>query len=318
MINFILILTTVISIASSLRKIMTAKNNKVDRKKAIERLIEKKQSSNESNNQSIFLKVGSKIDNSLSNSSLGKIGDHFGLKFNLPKDLSAGNIVVLNIVLAFSLFFISIILKINFLTAFIFCLFIESIILAVIANKYSSQQVLIANLPQLLEYMAKIYRVYPDLKECILQTSNLVDNKQLKQILGRVYQLSNLGLSTVEALEKLAIQVDHPDFNFVLSSIKINQPLGGDLADLFEKTAKSLRLRKQTKKDIKNLLFQNKITAIISSLMVPGIFIGSLLFSKNYKMAITSVESMKLVLIIAFFWWLIGVVMISRITRVKV
>ncbi len=171
-------------------------------------------------------------------------------------------------------------------------------------------------LPEILDMMARVYRVHTDLRVAVREVAEHSTDEIVRTEFKRVAQLSQFGYSVEDALEHLANEIKSPDLDFVVSSIKLNVPVGGNLPYLFEHTAQMLRQRKEATDEINNLMFQSKISSIISALLVPVITIVSFVSSEKYQDVLLRNPTGRMVFFICLIWWFIGVVIIRKNSRI--
>lgn len=202
-------------------------------------------------------------------------------------------------------------------------LFISIIIEVVIFNYFKGKQTEIKEaiekkLPEILDMMARVYRVHNDLRVAIQEIANHSADPIVKKQFTYVAQLSRFGYSVEEALEVLSNDIKSQDLDFVISSIKLNTPVGGNLAYLFEHTASMLRQRKEATDEINNLMFQSKISATISALLVPIIIVVSFVSSPKYQEALLRNPTGRMIFFFSLIWWFIGVVIIRKNSRISI
>lgn len=173
-------------------------------------------------------------------------------------------------------------------------------------------------LPEILDIMSRVYRVHTDLKIAVQEVSVHSSDQFIKKAFQDIVSLSRFGYTVEEAMETVAKDIQSPDFDFVIASIRMNVPLGGDLTYLFDNTARILRQRKEAADEIGNLMFQSKISSTISALLVPIIALVSFTTNDTYKEVLLYNPSGRLVFIGCLIWWIIGVVIIRKNSRVRI
>lgn len=80
---------------------------------------------------------------------------------------------------------------------------------------------------------------------------------------GRVITESRLGVPIEDALNDMADRVGSEDFKWVVVAINIQRQIGGNLAQLLETVASTLREREQVRRQINVLAAEGKLSAII-------------------------------------------------------
>jgi tight adherence protein B len=172
-------------------------------------------------------------------------------------------------------------------------------------------------LPEILDVIARVYRVHNDLRIAMREVSVHVADPTVREVFGQVVSLSRFGYTVEEALDFVSRRIESQDFDFVVSSIKLNVPVGGNLPYLLENTARMIRQRKEATDEIQNLMFQSKASSIMSALLVPVIVFISFLSSDRYQEALLRNPSGRLVFLGCVIWWLLGVLIIRKNSRIK-
>ena len=89
----------------------------------------------------------------------------------------------------------------------------------------------------------------------------------LRGELRRVVHEVHLGRTLTEALEAMATRVGGQDFDWVVQAIEINHEVGGDLVEVLEAVAATIRARAQLRRQVRTLSAQGRLTARILGLM---------------------------------------------------
>lgn len=79
----------------------------------------------------------------------------------------------------------------------------------------------------------------------------------------RVLAETRLGLSLVDALDRMAERVDVPDFEWIVHAIRIQQQTGGKLADLLFTLADYMREREEVRREVRVLTAEGRFSAIV-------------------------------------------------------
>ncbi|MFQ5948249.1 MAG: VWA domain-containing protein [Acidimicrobiia bacterium] len=81
--------------------------------------------------------------------------------------------------------------------------------------------------------------------------------------LRRVVLESRLGRDFIEGLHAMADRLGSQDFEWVTEAIDINREVGGDLAEVLDKVAATIRDRNQIRRQVKALSAEGRLSAII-------------------------------------------------------
>jgi tight adherence protein B len=83
----------------------------------------------------------------------------------------------------------------------------------------------------------------------------------LAEEFARVVYETRLGDPVVDALERMAIRLEVPDLRWVVQAIRIQQTVGGKLADLLHTLADFIRGREEIRREINVLTAEGRISA---------------------------------------------------------
>lgn len=90
---------------------------------------------------------------------------------------------------------------------------------------------------------------------------------------------TRLGRDIEEALDGVARRVQNEDFEWVVDAMRINRQVGGDLAQILDQVAETIRARNRLKRQVAALTAEGRISALVLGLL--PIVIGLVLFTSN-------------------------------------
>lgn len=132
----------------------------------------------------------------------------------------------------------------------------------------------------------------------------------------RVEQETQVGLSMEEALLRASERIGSEDFDLIVTAIGIQRQVGGNLSDVLDKIANTIRDRVRLEREVKTLTAQGRISAFIFMLM--PVSIGCILYLVNpsyMSVMITSLPGL-LLLCVAFIGQVVGYLFIRKIINV--
>ncbi len=91
---------------------------------------------------------------------------------------------------------------------------------------------------------------------------------------GRVVNETELGDPLIDALERMADRLDMRDVDWVVQAIRIQQTVGGKLADLLHTLADFIRAREEVRREVDVLTAEGRVSAYL----LGGMPVGLLLF----------------------------------------
>jgi tight adherence protein B len=99
---------------------------------------------------------------------------------------------------------------------------------------------------------------------------------------ARVVNETRLGDPVVDALARMAKRLEVRDLDWVVQAIRIQQSVGGRLADLLHTLADFIRAREEVRRDVAVLTAEGRISAYVLSAMAPFMFLAIQVLSPGY------------------------------------
>jgi tight adherence protein B len=135
---------------------------------------------------------------------------------------------------------------------------------------------------------------------------------------ARAQREMNLGLSVDEMLQNIARRMQSADFDLAVSGILINRQVGGNLAELLDQVAQTIRERVKLKNFIRVLTAQQRLSAWIV-MVVPPILAGILFLGlPEYVSYLLGTTAGHIMMLIAAFMQFLGMFFIRRIVAIDV
>lgn len=135
---------------------------------------------------------------------------------------------------------------------------------------------------------------------------------------GRTLREMNLGVVTEEALQNLAKRVNSDDLELVITAVLIQRQIGGNLAEILDNIAGTIRERVKIKGEIKTMTAQGRISGLIIGIMPLGL--GLMIYSINpeYIKILFTAPVGKIMLIGAACSECLGILLIRKIVNIEV
>jgi tight adherence protein B len=118
----------------------------------------------------------------------------------------------------------------------------------------------------------------------------------LSEEFARLVAETRLGDSVVEALERTALRLQIRDLDMVVQAIRIQQTVGGRLADLLHTLSDVIRARDEVRREVMVLTAEGRMSAYVLTGMVPFLFAVIQVLNPTYVKPLYS--GMGLVLLI--------------------
>lgn len=129
---------------------------------------------------------------------------------------------------------------------------------------------------------------------------------------------NRLGISFEQALDNLSKRVSISDYNWLVLSIKIQRETGGNLAEILDALAETMRQREELAGQIKALTAEGRLSAIIL-IALPFLIAGALfVINPEYIGLMLSTTAGIIMLIVAGLLMAVGIFWLRKIVEIKV
>jgi tight adherence protein B len=105
----------------------------------------------------------------------------------------------------------------------------------------------------------------------------------LSEEFSRVVYETRLGDTVVDALDRMAIRLEVPDLRWVVQAIRIQQTVGGKLADLLHTLADFIRGREEIRREINVLTAEGRISAWVLGGMPVALLVAINVMNPSYS-----------------------------------
>jgi tight adherence protein B len=132
-----------------------------------------------------------------------------------------------------------------------------------------------------------------------------------------IYEM-NVGSSADEALLNLSSRTRSYDLDLVVTAILVQRAVGGNLSEILETVAATMRERVRIRGEIQTLTAQQRMTGMVIGLLPVGVGALFLLISPDYISLLFTETIGRVMLAIAVIMELIGLLVIRRILSIEV
>jgi tight adherence protein B len=136
--------------------------------------------------------------------------------------------------------------------------------------------------------------------------------------LSRTIHEMNIGSSVEVALLALSERSESYDFDIVVTAILVQRTVGGNLGEILDTVAETMRERIRIRGEIQTLTSQQKLTGIVLGLIPLGVGLLFQLMSPGYITPLFTTFAGKGMLVAAVILETIGVMVIQRILDIEV
>jgi tight adherence protein B len=134
----------------------------------------------------------------------------------------------------------------------------------------------------------------------------------------RVLIETRLGVGLEDAMEGVAERYQSRDFHWVVMAINIQRQVGGNLAELLDTVAGTMREREYMRRQVAALAAEGKLSAWVLGCLPPAFMLYLLVGNRDYVMPMFTEPLGWLMLGGAAFWLGVGVFWMSRMVKVEV
>jgi tight adherence protein B len=134
----------------------------------------------------------------------------------------------------------------------------------------------------------------------------------------RVLVETRIGVSLETALESVADRFDSQDFRWVVMAIRIQRQVGGNLAELLDTVAGTMREREYMRRQVGALAAEGKLSAFVLGALPPGFLLYLLTAKRDYVMVLFTDPRGIIMIVGAALWLSIGIFWMSKLVKVEV
>ena len=136
--------------------------------------------------------------------------------------------------------------------------------------------------------------------------------------LRRMLREANLGLAAEDALNALGARIHSNDLDMVLTAINIQRAVGGNLAEILDKVAFTMRERERVRGEISTLTAQQKMTGIVIGGLPVFMFAVFMVMNPTYMSVLFLDMTGRIMLLAAIGLEFLGYVTIKRMMAIDV
>ncbi|MGE0598261.1 MAG: type II secretion system F family protein [Dehalococcoidia bacterium] len=140
----------------------------------------------------------------------------------------------------------------------------------------------------------------------------------LQTELRRTLRDTAMGASVEQALTSLNERVGSSDFDIVITAILIQRSVGGNLAEILDNVAHTMRERERIRGEIRTLTSQQRLTGYVLGGVPIGLFIIFMIISPEFTSLLFTESLGRLMLGGAVISELIGFALIQKIVNIEI
>ncbi|MGH9841302.1 MAG: type II secretion system F family protein [Blastocatellia bacterium] len=175
----------------------------------------------------------------------------------------------------------------------------------------------LADLPEALELMSRALAAGHAFSETLKMISEEMHDPIAMEF-RRAYEEHNLGLSPKLALENLATRIPLLDLRICITAIQIQRETGGNLGEILERVATTIRERFRILEDLKTLTSQSRISAWVLCAMPAFIAIMMTVINPDYMSVLWNDPRGQKLIALAIAMQIMGMLMVRKIINIKI
>lgn len=184
-------------------------------------------------------------------------------------------------------------------------------------RKGSRQRKLEAQLVEMLQMLSSGLRAGFGLIQSLEASADQVP-APLSIEIRRTLRDTAMGASVEQALEALNNRVGSPDFDIVITAIMIQRAVGGNLSEILDNVAHTMRERERIRGEIRTLTSQQRLTGYVIGGIPFGLFAAFMVISPKFTSLLFTDPLGRMMLIAGLTLECIGFFIISKIVNIEV
>jgi tight adherence protein B len=140
----------------------------------------------------------------------------------------------------------------------------------------------------------------------------------LGQEVRRMLREATLGLTAEQALHSLGARVDSKDMDMVITAINIQRSVGGNLAEILDNVAYTMRERERIRGEINTLTSQQKLTGVVIGGLPIFMFLIFMVINPDYMSLLFTTMAGRAIILVATVLEVMGYFTIKRIIAIDV
>ena len=132
------------------------------------------------------------------------------------------------------------------------------------------------------------------------------------------YEQQQLGMRIAESLGTLLDKIDSMDLHFFVTIVRINSETGGNLAEILDKLAETIRSRLQIRRQVKTYTAEGRMSGYVLVLLPVFVFIAFYLRNPSYMEVFFTEQVCQMCLVAAALAQIAGFIMIRKIIDIRI
>lgn len=179
------------------------------------------------------------------------------------------------------------------------------------------QKALEAQLPEALNLISSSLKAGFGLLQALNQAAQQMDDPISIELRTAIHEM-NVGSSVEEAMLGLSERGASYDLDLVVTAILIQRSVGGNLSEILETVANTMRERVRIRGEINTLTAQQRLTGVVIALLPVGVGGMFMIVSPDYITVLFTETAGRVALGVGVVLEVIGIIVIRRILAIEV
>ncbi len=171
-------------------------------------------------------------------------------------------------------------------------------------------------LPEMLQLLAGSLRAGMSLTQALAAVGHESPSPAREEI-RKVMTENRLGRGFVVSMREVAERMESNDFEWVVSAVEIHEDIGGNLADVLDRVAHTIRARNRVQGQVKALSAEGRMSGHVMTLLPPGVFAIMATANPGYAAELTDNSAGHKVLGVAVIMLFLGGVWLRKMAKFK-
>lgn len=172
-------------------------------------------------------------------------------------------------------------------------------------------------LPDILMMIARSLRAGHSLNSAI-ELVGMETPNPAGELFKTAYDQQKLGMSITDALAVMTTQIESLDLRFFITTVSINTEVGGNLAEILDKLAATIRDRAKIRRQVRVYTAQGRLSGYILGVLPIFMFIMINLMNPDYGKILIQEKLGNYFLIFAFIMQIFGLIVIRKIINIRI
>jgi tight adherence protein B len=150
-----------------------------------------------------------------------------------------------------------------------------------------------------------------------MEAAGLESEAPTSEELRRIVNETRIGKDARLALEETADRMDSEDFRWIAQAIQINREVGGDLAEVLEQVAGTIRERSEIKGQVRSLSAEGKMSAYVLMAMPIAVAIMLTFVNPGYMDVFVKEPIGITMMVVSLVMFICGGFWLSRTVKIK-